>query len=66
MDFVSLCFNKRATCLLQLVQERVAALIQQKFQPAADHALQNPVLFGDFKTFKQVRGSTAAASSTQS
>ena len=54
--------SQRAACVLQLVQERVAALIQQKFQPAADHALQNPILFGDFKTFKQARGSTAAIS----
>ena len=40
--------------VLQTVQERISMLVQSKYMQLSEAVLQNPILFGDYRTAKSV------------
>lgn len=42
------------TTVLQTVQERINMLVQSRYMQHSEAVMKNPILFGDYRTAKQV------------
>ncbi len=42
-------------CFLQTVQERISMLVQSRYMQHTEAVMKNPILFGDYRSAKNVR-----------